>query len=170
MGDEVKELRVRLSYELVQLLSEQLYQSPLKAIEELVVNAYDADAKVCAVQIPDPERSWIAVYDDGVGMDVAGMEELWHIGRSNKRSDAIAKARSRKQIGKFGIGKLATYAIANRITHISKTREGLHVVTVDFRKFQKDAEGAGSAVDLPVRNRPRRVRTHGQSDSGGRDD
>ena len=37
-GQKQSEVRVRLSNELVQLLSDQLYQSPLKAIEELVVN------------------------------------------------------------------------------------------------------------------------------------
>ena len=40
-------ITVRLSNEIVTLLSSQLYQSPLKAIEELVVNSYDADAKEC---------------------------------------------------------------------------------------------------------------------------
>jgi hypothetical protein len=42
---------VSLSNELVHLLSEQLYTSPLKAIEELVVNSYDADAEECRVAL-----------------------------------------------------------------------------------------------------------------------
>ena len=37
-------VQVSASHELIELVSEQLYQSPLKAIEELVVNAYNADA------------------------------------------------------------------------------------------------------------------------------
>ena len=37
-------LPVTLSPELIGLLSEQLYRSPSKAIEELVVNAFDAEA------------------------------------------------------------------------------------------------------------------------------
>ena len=43
---------VKLSYSFVRLLSEQLYLSQLKAIEELVVNAYDANAKACRVFVP----------------------------------------------------------------------------------------------------------------------
>ena len=46
-ADQTKEVTVKLSNELVRLLSDQLYQSPLKAIEELVVNSYDAGAAVC---------------------------------------------------------------------------------------------------------------------------
>ena len=37
-------LRVQVSYELISLLSKQLYSSPAKALEELIVNAWDADA------------------------------------------------------------------------------------------------------------------------------
>jgi hypothetical protein len=44
-GEKQCDVRVRISNELVQLLSDQLYQSPLKAIEELVVNAYGTGAK-----------------------------------------------------------------------------------------------------------------------------
>ena len=47
-------VQVALTNELVHLLSDQLYQSPLKAIEELVVNAYDADATQCRLLVPSP--------------------------------------------------------------------------------------------------------------------
>ena len=47
-------ITVRLSNEIVTLRSSQLYQSPLKAIEELVVNAYDANASECRLFIHRP--------------------------------------------------------------------------------------------------------------------
>jgi len=50
-GDVVATLDVSLSNEIVHLLSEQLYTSPLKAIEELVVNSYDADAAECRIAL-----------------------------------------------------------------------------------------------------------------------
>ena len=111
-------VKVQLSNELVHLLSDQLYQSPLKAIEELVVNSYDADAKECCVYVPTPDKmeaeqaNQILVFDDGVGMSYEGLVNLWHIGRSSKRDEEIQRRRNRKQIGKFGIGKLATRTIA----------------------------------------------------------
>lgn len=134
---------VTLSNALVRLLSEQLYQSPLKAIEELVVNAYDADANECRIFVPlpsDAEHEFIAVYDDGHGMDHEGLADLWQVGRSNKRSEEVERRSKRKQIGKFGIGKLATYTIANQLTYISKTNEGILGVTIDFTVFKDGPE------------------------------
>jgi len=137
--EDGRTVRVTLSNQLVRLLSEQLYQSPLKAIEELVVNAYDADAKVCHIFVPlptDTEHEFIAVYDDGHGMDYQGLSDLWLVGRSIKREEEYERRRARKQIGKFGIGKLATSTIANQLTYLSKTHEGILGVTIDFTIFQ----------------------------------
>jgi hypothetical protein len=92
----------------------------------------------------------VLVYDDGMGMTPAGLKDLWHIGRSNKRDEEIAKRLHRKQIGKFGIGKLATYSIAHMVTYVSKTAEGIHAVTMDFREFASDPEG-GQPIDLTIR-------------------
>ena len=124
IGHERGKLQVRLSNQIIHLLSEQMYSSPLKAIEELVVNAYDADARECRIGIPTeagPDRS-IVVYDDGIGMDFVGLEQLWHVGESPKRGLETSDG-GRKLIGKFGIGKLATYAIADKITYLSR-RDG----------------------------------------------
>ncbi len=50
--DEFREhVQVSASHELIELVSEQLYQSPLKAIEELVVNAYDGDKIVGVISL-----------------------------------------------------------------------------------------------------------------------
>ena len=117
-------ITVKLSYSLVRLLSEQLYQSPLKAIEELVVNAYDANAKECRISVPtQTQTNFVAVYDDGDGMDYQGLVDLWQIGHSNKRDKEteIEQRSQRKQIGKFGIGKLASYTIANQLTYITSS-------------------------------------------------
>jgi len=155
-GKPAEPLKVSLSHELVTLLSEQLYQSPMKAVEELVVNCFDADAALCRLSIPDelkPNSSEpIVVYDDGVGMDEAGLKDLWHIGHSHKRDEQIEKARKRKQIGKFGIGKLATYSIARRITYITRVENGdILTTSLDFDAFQPDPTGAAAApVELQV--------------------
>src|SRR5436305_9196579 len=102
-GDQTKVVKVRLSNELVHLLSDQLYQSPLKAIEELVVNAYDAGAKVCRLFVPDSAelaqqngRKFVIVFDNGTGLSTAGMVDLWHVGRSNKRTEEVRKRTGRK--------------------------------------------------------------------------
>lgn len=165
LGTSPRTLTVVLSNELVELLSSQMYQSPLKAIEELVVNSYDADAGACRVFVPfgASDARWIAVYDDGTGMDYEGLVNLWHIGRSSKKGDAsesgslapeasgeLLLRAGRKRIGKFGIGKLATYTLARYVTYLTRSEEGLLAVSLDFEQFAPSEEGPHQPVILRV--------------------
>ena len=146
-GKQLKEATVELSNELVPLLSEQLYRSPMKAIEELVVNSYDAAAKECRLFVPTPSAQlaetdpFMVVFDDGDGMEVEGLVDLWVVGRSPKRiGDRVYK--NRKQIGKFGIGKIASYSVANRLTYVTKHDGGdILTSTLNF----KDLVGGNSS-------------------------
>jgi HSP90 family molecular chaperone len=109
-GSEKEKIDVRLSYGIVRLFSEGLYASPNKAIEELVANSFDAGALRVSVLLPadfNEQGATIAVIDDGEGMDNDGLKTHWLIGKSLKRALA-ARPLGRQQIGRFGIGKLAT--------------------------------------------------------------
>ena len=136
-------ITVRISNEILTLLSSQLYQSPLKAIEELVVNSYDANAQECRLFVPKPsdDLQAVLVYDDGIGMDADGLSDLWLVGRSGKRAPDYQRRMSRKQIGKFGIGKLATYAISNNVTYVSRTNQNVLAVSANFKRFREDPHG-----------------------------
>lgn len=139
IGNPVGEIDVRLSYKIVSLFSEGLYTSPNKAIEELVANSFDAGAlKVVVLLPPDThaQGATIAVVDDGEGMDAAGLTQHWLIGVSNKRR-LKSLPRAREQIGKFGIGKLATYVLAGRLTHISKKDGKYYSTSMDFERIDK---------------------------------
>ena len=184
-GELVETLSVSLSNELVHLLSEQLYTSPLKAIEELVVNGYDADADQSRVGLlldvsletilnPEPPSDVfgeegsvngtkstkpataptgvIAIFDDGEGMDVAGLKDLWKIGDSPKKYlPSQTTNKGRLIIGKFGIGKLATYAIGERITYLTAKSGAIHHVVCDFSRFHNDPTGGTVPVKLDVK-------------------
>ena len=151
-----EQVQVSAAHGLIELVSEQLYQSPLKAIEELVVNAYDADASECRVYVPlasDPSQNFAVVFDDGVGMDRNGLVDLWKIGRSNKRIQEIESKRERKQIGKFGIGKLAAHAIADRLTYVTQNDQGkILSLTMDFKRFSSSGTWESDPIHLPVRH------------------
>ncbi len=158
-GKPVAKTVVQVRYEVVRLLSEQLYSSPLKAIEELVVNAWDADASVCRVSVPLPEEmrshladSFVSVFDNGEGMGLDGLADLWHVGRSRKREADWEATHRRKQIGKFGIGKLATYALGRQVTYVSRYEGTIHGVTLDFDRFSQasPADGTVSPIALSV--------------------
>lgn len=147
---------IEISYSLVNLLSEQLYQSPAKAIEELVVNAYDADASCCWLHVPDTQAlvtttdEYMAILDDGHGMSDDELLALWTIGASKKSVGGVSK-KARRYIGKFGIGKLATYSIGKQLTFISRVNGGpIQGVTVDFSAFADTKAQTIKTIPLPV--------------------
>lgn len=133
-GSKTDSIDVRLSYKIVELFSEGLYSSPNKAIEELVANSFDAGAQRVHVLLSSnlhAQDATIAIIDNGGGMDVEGLKRHWLIGLSNKRNlDSLP--RGRQQIGKFGIGKLATYVLAERLTHISKVSGKFYSTSMDY--------------------------------------
>jgi len=162
----VKQIPVHISYEIIRLFSEGLYQSPQKAVEELVSNSYDANASEVHVLLPDsnyrpvdpdevsdgsaveagagsaqaPEEDLdpddlppLWVIDNGHGLDAAGFEQLWRVADSKK---AGVDDGPRPPIGQFGIGKLAAYVLAWRLTHISKVDEKIRLTSMNFRRLE----------------------------------
>ena len=139
IGHETDNIEVRLSYKIVELFSEGLYTSPNKAVEELVANSFDAGAQKVHVLLSsnlNDQDATIAVFDDGEGMDQEVLKRHWLIGISNKRRLSTLP-RGRQQIGKFGIGKLATYVLANRLTHISKCGGKYYSTSMDYRTIAR---------------------------------
>ncbi len=79
----------------------------------------------------DAPSATLAVLDNGCSMDEAGLKALWHIASSPKKN--TPKLYGRPVIGKFGIGKLATYVLANKLTYICKAADGvIRRVTMDY--------------------------------------
>ena len=139
IGNETDNIEVRLSYRIVELFSEGLYTSPNKAVEELVANSFDAGAQKVHILLSSnlhDQDATIAVFDDGDGMDQEGLKRHWLIGVSNKRKLSVLP-KGRQQIGKFGIGKLATYVLADRLTHISKCGGKYYSTSMDYRTIKR---------------------------------
>lgn len=143
-GTVTDQIEVEISLQIIGLFSEGLYSSPNKAIEELVSNAFDADAhNVDVVLSKDLHQldASIAVFDDGEGMDPSGLKIHWIVGDSIKRLNRVT-ATGRRTIGKFGIGKLAAYVLGQRLTHVT-LRSGVYSsTTMDFGRIP-------STVNLP---------------------
>src|SRR3954465_4157440 len=107
VGDVVDQVSVTIGPQFLALFSEHLYSSPNKAFEELVSNSWDAGAEAVYIGVPldlSPSDAALWVLDDGQSMDVEGFRELWSVATSKKR--ATPTVNGRKQIGKFGVGKL----------------------------------------------------------------
>jgi len=144
IGKAVGKIPVHISYNIIELFSGNLYSSPNKAFEELVCNSYDAFAQKVAVYVPNDltkEDAFLWVCDNGESMDSSGLKLLWKIGASNKRSGDY-DAKDRPQIGKFGIGKLATYVLSRKLTYICKSKGEFRAVTMDYGRIDPASEEA----------------------------
>lgn len=148
LGTKIDTIPVRISYKIIELFSAGLYSSPNKAFEELVSNSYDAGATNVSVYVstdkglPD-SILWVA--DNGCSMDADGLKQFWKIGESQKRQ---AEDVERLPIGKFGIGKLATYVLAQKLTLICKANDGRYfATTMNYSTINKDSSTEDIALD-----------------------
>jgi hypothetical protein len=150
-GRPVDEIHVQIGPQFLELFSEHLYSSPNKAFEELVSNSWDAGASNIYVGMSadlDADDAAVWVLDDGVSMDFTGLEALWAVATSHKREAAQS---NRPQIGKFGIGKLATYLLANCLTYVCKASDGVtRAVTMDYRRIDEKEERRLHIDPLPL--------------------
>lgn len=146
-GSTTDQIDVKISHRIIQLFSEGLYSSPNKAVEELVSNSFDAGAKnVHIILSPDlrDSNATIAVIDDGEGMNNEDLKKHWIIGESPRRRETGST--QRKPIGKFGIGKLSTYVLASKLTHICKSGDAYYAATMDYSNLYGRAENAPEGV------------------------
>ena len=91
-----------------------MYSKFTKAIGELVVNGYDADATRLDVDIKSDE---ILIKDNGSGMDEKGIRDSYMLlGADVKRRIKKTPKFGRLPVGNKGIGKLAGLGIANKIS------------------------------------------------------
>lgn len=146
-GKKIDTISVEISYKIIELFSAGLYSSPNKAFEELICNSYDAFATKVSVYIsPDltSEDAYIMVVDNGEGLSKEEFKGLWKIGESTKRAYP-ERDKKRLQIGQFGIGKLSTYILARKLTHISYKSGKYLMTTMDFGAITV----ATNSIELP---------------------
>ena len=148
---------VPISYEIITLFSEGLYQSPHKAIEELVANSFDAGANLVSVVVPPHAEDGsvegtLWVIDDGCGMDEYDFRQLWLVADSPKAGGE--EQHGRRPIGQFGIGKLAAFVLAWRLVHVSKAADGrIRLASMNFHKVtghHQNVQGT-TPVSVPLR-------------------
>ena len=107
---------------MLELLADQIYQSPLALLRENTQNAFDAIrmrqaipnqdfAPMIEISIAD---SRVTVSDNGIGMTAEEIEtNYWYAGRSGKNTPA---ARAAGVVGTFGIGAMANFGVADELS------------------------------------------------------
>ena len=107
---------------ILELLADQIYQSPFALLRENTQNAFDA-VRMREADQPDrfgPEirvsvdDEMVTVVDNGIGMAEDEIEtHFWYAGRSGKNTEA---ARAAGVVGTFGIGALANFGVAEKLS------------------------------------------------------
>jgi cytochrome c2 len=124
---------------LLQILGDQLIGSPRLAVVEHVKNAYDADADTVTVtleHIDTPDRR-IIVQDDGLGMTLKTIKDIWlvpaHDHRAAQRALMQRTTKQRLPLGEKGVGRFAVHKLGDRIELVTRA-EGKKecVVTIDW--------------------------------------
>jgi len=114
-GRRLRDLKFTVATRMLDHYSVSMYSKYPKAIGELVVNGYDADANYVSVNI-QPAQDRIIIEDNGGGMDEQDIREGYmFLASEQKRATPRTPVYHRLPIGNKGIGKLAGFGIAKRI-------------------------------------------------------
>lgn len=157
LGEKVDKVTLQVDYQIIEHFSQNLYGSPNKAIEELVANSFDAFATHVRVFTIGPHTSTrILVWDNGESMDIEGLKRLWWIAKSPKSNgnrESQKDGRTRKIIGKFGIGKFASYSVGNVISHLCRHKDDFYLVCVDYGDMRGNGQkkmSTDNPIDAPI--------------------
>jgi len=117
---------------LIETLSFSLYKNVYYVLDELISNAYDADATKVDIII---SKEMMTIRDDGEGMDRQGLDNYLWLGYSAKQEDRKTRKLKRYTIGKFGIGKLSMHVVCNKCKILTAKNGIKRSLVLDFDKI-----------------------------------
>ncbi|MGK6321371.1 ATP-binding protein [Sphingomonas sp. DT-204] len=156
------QLFLRFHGRILDSLGIQMYQSPVAAVAELIANAWDADAKVVTVTLPDRLDGAVEliVEDNGVGMTLEECQNFYlNVGRNRRAAGAAVSPSGRPVLGRKGIGKFAGFGIAD-VMHV----ETVSGVTGERTVFELDIRELRSDSYVDVTPRPVTMIDHDDAD------
>jgi hypothetical protein len=150
----------------LELLGLQMYKRREAAIAELVANCWDAGAKRALIEVPDPKdydakKSTIVISDDGSGMTTRQIRGDYLVVSRNRRRGGVDKFADRPVMGRKGIGKLAGFGVAEKMT-IRTWRDGEGTVfALDIHDIKADDDIRDVAIKGRVRPHTDKADPHG---------
>ena len=110
---------------ILNILCDQIYDSPLSLLRENVQNAYDAilmrqqmDGTCQGRIIITIDSNILSIDDNGEGMDLNGLKDnYWTAGKSGKNNEVAKRA---GVVGTFGIGAMANFGVCTDLKVITK--------------------------------------------------
>lgn len=147
---------------ILQLLGDELIGNPRLAVFELVKNAYDACAREVVVTLGglDTENPWIEVKDDGDGMSLETIRDIWLVpGHDHRKRDRYERVRShcgRLPLGEKGVGRFAVHKLGHHIRLVTRAEKQPECsVKIHWNRLIENVEYLSEA---PVKIRTRQPR------------
>lgn len=155
----------------LEILSNDIYDSPYALLRENIQNAYDAILMRIAEEGEESfepkievsiANNTVTITDNGIGMDEAVLKNnFWKAGSSGKNNNLAKKA---GVVGTFGIGAMANFGVANKIKVTSRKigtnftietsaiRENLSVTEecIDFIVIDEKRSEPGTTVEASI--------------------
>jgi signal transduction histidine kinase len=144
-------------------LGDKLIKNENIALLELIKNSYDADSRWSKVKlrnITNKEKGYIEILDEGEGMDISIIENVWLEPGSDYKEDLFRKRirtpkYSRLPIGEKGIGRFGVHKLGSKIELISKRKDKNEVVVrIDWNEFAKNKYLKDAKFDVFERTNP----------------
>jgi signal transduction histidine kinase len=139
--------RFRPRARILRLLGDQLIGNSRLAIFELVKNSYDADAEKVTVTLSalSTNAASISVKDDGDGMSLEIIQDIWFVPGSDHREQQRLQNRRtqnfhRLPLGEKGLGRFAVHKLGDQITLVTRAR-GADIENVVFIDWSKLLDG-----------------------------
>ena len=151
----LRSLKMSVNLNVLEHLGMNLYSNVPAVLSEIVANSWDADASVVDISF-DLTNGEITIQDDGIGMtrDQA-IDHFLTIGY-RRRSEQETTGRGRRPMGRKGIGKLASFSIAQIVSVYTNHSGEQTAFRMDADKIKENiAEGDnGSYYPEEVRELP----------------
>lgn len=132
---------------------EDLIKNESIALLELVKNAYDACASVCAIDFhtENGELKSLTITDDGFGMNKNIIKNVWLvIGTDFKHKKLEPNCCGRFPLGEKGIGRLGVHKLGDKITLISKSNK----IDEETKQISKEVE---LGIDWTTLNQAKKI-------------
>ncbi|MFA6281932.1 MAG: ATP-binding protein [Candidatus Omnitrophota bacterium] len=143
MNNEDKEYYVNFGPELLTLLGPNLYTNIYYVLGEIIANAYDANAKNVYI-LYNREKDSITIEDDGNGMSYDDFNTKYlPIGvttRTDNDDIYTDSTKTRKKMGRKGIGKLAALSVSEKVK-VCSVKNGIKSGCVLSLEISKSKNG-----------------------------
>lgn len=137
-------INVKVSGNIIKELSEKIPSNNV-ALNELIKNAYDADAKNIEITI-DTFNKKLTIADDGSGMNKDSIAALFHIAKSIKKYGEL-RSNGRYTLGSKGLGFLSVFKFGNQATWYTKT---LKDSCITFSAKRSDLEACDNVTTYSI--------------------